>query len=248
MKILGVKIDNVTMDEAVNCIVSMIEDGGKHYVVTPNAEFLVDAQRDCKFRDVLNNADLSIPDGMGLVYASKFYGAPLSERVAGTDLVDKLCASAAGEGWSVFFLGGRRGVGERAAGILQKKYPGLNICGFYEGKKEEGGDEETLGAIAEVSGSVPLDILFVAYGHPDQEKWIARNLEELEVSVAIGVGGAFDFVSGAVPRAPLWMRRVGLEWLFRLYQEPWRWRRIFKAVIVFPVLVIKDITNANGRK
>ncbi len=249
MKILGVSVNNVTMQEALNRIDSMVKNGKKHYVVTPNAEFLVDAQKDKKFKRILNNADLAIPDGMGLIYASKLYGAPLAERVAGTDLVDQLCWQAAEKGWTVFFLGGLFGVGEKAAKKLSERYPGLNVCGFYEGKREEKYDEGTVQEIKTIVGDKRIDILFVAYGHRYQEKWIARNLGTLDVSVAVGVGGAFDFISCYIPRAPSWMRRAGLEWLFRLYQQPWRWKRIFKAVIVFPLLVIKDIViNAKGCK
>jgi len=244
MRILDVKVDNVTMRETVNLVKSMVADGTKHYVVTPNAEFLVDAQKDQEFKKIINQADLSVPDGMGVVYASKFYGDPLRERVAGTDLVEVLCKKAAEEGWSVFFLGGLYGVGEQAAEILRKKYPGLNICGFYEGKREEAHDAQTLSSIKKVSKGQRIDILLVAYGHNYQERWIARNFQKLDFNVALGIGGAFDFISGYISRAPLWMRRIGLEWLFRLLKQPWRWRRIFKAVVVFPFLVVKESSSS----
>ncbi len=248
MKILGVRVDNVTMSEAVEKVGQMIEAGGKHYVVTPNSEFIVDAQKDEQFKKVLNKAALSIPDGIGVVFASQLYGEPLKKRVAGTDLVEALCKKAAEEGWSVFFLGGLYRVGEKSAEILRKRYPELNVCGFYEGKREEAYDAQALQGIKRASkGRQKIDILFVAYGHDHQERWISRNLDKLNVSVAVGVGGAFDFISGFIPRAPLWMRRLGLEWLFRLIKQPWRWGRIFKAVIVFPFLIMKDVmTNANG--
>ncbi|MEA2020339.1 MAG: WecB/TagA/CpsF family glycosyltransferase [Patescibacteria group bacterium] len=240
MKILGVRVDNVTISEAVEKIGELVVDSGKHYVVTPNSEFIVDAQKDIKFKDILNNADLSIPDGMGVVIASRFYGTGLKQRVAGTDLVDKLCREAARKGWTVFFLGGLQGVGERSGKVLQKKYPQLKIAGTYEGKREKKYDQETVQGIKNILEGRRVDILFVAYGHGYQEKWIERNLERLPVSVAVGVGGAFDFISKYIPRAPVWMQRIGLEWLFRLVQQPWRWRRIFKAVVVFPWLVFKD--------
>ncbi len=248
MKILNVLIDNVIMQEAVSRIASMVKNGKKNYVVTPNAEFLVDAQKDREFRNILNSADLAIPDGMGLIYASRLYGVPLAERVAGTDLVDQLCRQAAEDDWTVFFLGGLFGVGEKAAEKLSEKYSGLNVCGFYEGKREKKYDEETIQEIKNIVGDQEIDVLFVAYGHRNQEKWIARNLGKLDVSVAVGVGGAFDFISGYIPRAPFWMRNAGLEWLFRLVQQPWRWKRIFKAVVIFPLLIAKDITNANRGK
>ena len=240
MRILDVKVDNVTMQETVDRIGNMVRSGDKHYVVTPNAEFLVAAQRDPEFKRILNQADLSIPDGMGVVYASKFYGDPLRERVAGTDLVEILCKKAAKEGWSVFFLGGLYGVGKRAAEVLRSRYPGLNVCGFYEGKREKAYDEQSLRSIKRVSKGHKIDILLVAYGHNYQEKWIARNSQRLDFTVSLGIGGAFDFISGYISRAPLWVRRVGLEWLFRLIKQPWRWRRIFKAVVVFPFLVLKE--------
>lgn len=279
ISILGVRIDNVTMEEAVARVGEMIEGGGKHYLVTPNPEFLVEAQRDKEFGRILSEADLSIPDGVGLLAAAKYLtfnlsvrpwflkliiyfiyglrvgGAVLfdrgflevvSERVSGSDLVSHLIEEAARQGGTVFLLGARGGVAERASQLLAANYPGLRVLGAYSGDPAPHSDKEVRKSIEKLSGGEHIDLLFVAYGHQKQEKWIARNLSYLDVSVAMGVGGAFDFISGEVRRAPRWLQSLGLEWFFRLLVQPWRWRRIFKAVVVFPWLVFKEkLTNAN---
>lgn len=229
ISILGVRIDNVTMEEAISRVEEMIRDGKKHYVVTPNPEFLVDAQKDQEFKRILNEADLSLPDGIGLVFASSVLGLPLSGRLSGTDFMEKLCEEAAKRGWGVFLLGAGEGVADQAAQVLAEKYPRLKVLGSSAGNTRDILDEGR-----------GVDLLFVAFGHKKQEKWIVRNLPHLNVAVAMGVGGAFDFISQKVRRAPRWIRRAGGEWFWRLLLEPWRARRIFKAVVVFPWLVLKD--------
>lgn len=240
MMILGVRVDNVGMDEAVKRVMDLIASGQKGYVVTPNPEFLVDAQQDDEFRRILNSSDLAIPDGFGLLLASRLVGEPVRARVSGVDLLEKLCKEATSRGWTVFLLGAGEGVAEKVAGLLANKYHNLRVVGYYAGNAEASFDSETLQQIRERLGGQPVDLLFVAFGHRRQEKWLDRNLRLLDVKVGIGVGGAFDFISGRVRRAPACLRRVGLEWLWRLLLEPRRIGRIYKAVVVFPWLVFKE--------
>jgi N-acetylglucosaminyldiphosphoundecaprenol N-acetyl-beta-D-mannosaminyltransferase len=225
MEILGVKIDNLTKEEALEKIEEFLEDNQQHYLVTPNPEFLVRAQEDEEFRRILNQADLAMPDGIGLIFASRLLGQPLKERVIGVDLMEKICQRAAQKKWSVFLLGGQEGVAEKAAENLRKRYQGLKI---EFGNSSPSFEQQPI-------------ILFVALGAPKQEKWIVQNLEKIpSVKLAIGVGGAFDFISGRVRRAPKLFRLLGLEWFWRLLRQPWRVSRIFNALVRFPWLVLKS--------
>lgn len=203
--VLGVKIDDVNMDGALGIVEKWIWNPGRHYVVTPNPEFVVAAQKDPIFRKILNDADLAIPDGMGLKLSGK-----IKNTFSGTDFMEKLVNLAAEKGFTAGFLGGREGIAEKCAECLLRKYPKLKIS-FASG---------------DIQAKIPpSDILFVALGHIKQEKWIANNLDKISVHVAMGVGGAFDYLGGFVPRAPIWMRNLGLEWLFRLIIQPWRIKR-----------------------
>lgn len=222
--ILGVRVDDITETEVLDRIESFILDGSPHQIVTVNPEFLVMAQDDRPFRDILNSADLSLADGVGLLWASRLLGKPLRERVAGSDLVYRLAQRAAARGYRLYLLGAAPGIGQKAALSLTERFPGLSIAGVYPGSP---GKEEEEGIVARIRDASP-HVLLVAYGAPAQDWWIHRNLERLGVPVSIGVGGALDFVSGRVQRAPHWMRNLGIEWLFRLVQEPWRWRRMLR--------------------
>ncbi|MDX1662694.1 MAG: WecB/TagA/CpsF family glycosyltransferase, partial [Candidatus Promineifilaceae bacterium] len=167
--------------------------------------------------------DLSLEDGVGIHYEARWLGNPLPERDAGSEQIFLLAADAAREGWRIFLLGAAPGVAEETAAILCAAYPGLRIAGTYAGSPAPEQNE----AIVERINRSRADLLFVAYGVPQEEKWIDRNRSRLEtVRVAIGVGGAFDFVAGRTVRAPEWVQRVGLEWAHRLLRQPWRWRRM----------------------
>lgn len=218
VNILGVKIDDVTQEEATQKIINWVKTGGKHYVVTPNPEFIVAAQADLEFKDIINRSDLSIPDGIGLRLTGK-----VVNRVTGTDLMFALIEIASQQGFSIGLLGGKDGVAQKSGEILRKKYPNLKITLAQEGG-EVAFDGNTQSALS-VGYMPPTDILFVAFGHGKQEKWIAQNLPSIPVKVAMGVGGAFDYISGNVPRAPKFLRQIGLEWLFRLVLQPWRIKR-----------------------
>jgi len=227
MEILGVRVDNLTMEEALEKIEGFLEDGQQHYIVTPNPEFLIEAQKDEEFRTILNQADLAMADGIGLIFASRFLGQPIKERVAGTDLMEQICQRASQKKWPVFLLGGEEGTAEKAAENLRKKYKGL--------------EAQILGTVPKGQSLRRPAILFVALGAPKQERWIVENLEKMPaIKLAMGVGGAFDFMAGRVRRAPKFLQASGLEWFWRGMLQPWRVRRISKAVIKFPYLVIKS--------
>ncbi len=219
---LGSKIHDVTYDEALAAIQYFVSTGKPHQVATSNPEFVMLAREDVEFGSILNNAALVVPDGVGLLWASRMLGYPLRQQVTGTDLVHRLMEISARRGYRVFLLGAAEGVAQRAAEHLQTLYPGLQIAGTYSGFPYPRYDEATI-SIIEEAGHV--DILLVAYGAPAQDKWIARNQARLGIPVAIGVGGVFDFISGRVRRAPPWVRQIGMEWLYRLLRQPWRWRR-----------------------
>jgi N-acetylglucosaminyldiphosphoundecaprenol N-acetyl-beta-D-mannosaminyltransferase len=229
ISILGVAVDDVTEEEVLARIAGFIAAGGSHQIATVNPEFVMAARRNAAFRAALAQADITTPDGFGLLLVARWRGTPFRGRVTGVDLVRRIAAVGAARGWSLFLLGAAPGIAERAAAVLQRTYPGLRIAGCYAGSPRAE-DEPAIQAL--VAAARP-DVLLVAYGHPAQELWIARNQPQLGVPVAIGVGGVFDYLSGALPRAPTWMRRLGMEWLYRLIRQPQRWRRILVAVPLF---------------
>lgn len=244
VRILGVRVDDVTTEETVAALAGYIAEGTPHQVVTVNPEFVVRAREDAAFRRVLEGADLALPDGQGLLIAARAYGRRLRERVCGSDLVPLLGRVGAERGWRLFFLGAAPGVAERAAEVLLRTSPGLRIVGTYAGSPAE---EEEEGIVERVRRAAP-DILFVAYGAPRQDLWIHRNLDRLGVPVCMGVGGSLDFVAGVARRAPIWMRRAGLEWLHRLVHQPWRWRRML-ALPRFAWLVLRErLADTEGKR
>ncbi len=229
---LGVRVDDLTIDEAVERIASFVQEGGAHQVATVNPEFVVAALEHPEFKCVLNEADLCVPDGVGLLWGSWLLRRPLRGRVPGIDLVWRLAEVAAERGWRLFLLGGFAGVGQRTAERLRRRYPALHIAGTYEGRPDDS-------AVADVVREAKPDILLVAYGAPAQDLWIARHKDSLGVPVAMGVGGTFDFIAGRAKRAPRWLRAFGLEWLHRLVHEPWRWRRML-ALPRFAILILRQ--------
>lgn len=223
LQILGVPVHRVSTDEVIELVRVYMKTPRLHQIATVNPEFVMAAQEDAEFRQVLMEADLCIPDGVGLLLAGRWMGQPLPERVAGSDLVYLLSELSAGECWRLFLLGSAPGVAEEAAQKLQMKYPRLEIAGTFAGSP----DPEENEAIIRMINQSQADMLFVAYGAPKQDKWIARNRTSLtNVRVAMGVGGSLDFITGRAVRAPSWVQNLGLEWLHRLFKEPWRWRRM----------------------
>lgn len=232
--ILGVPVDAITESGAVDWVAAALRDQHPRQVATINPEFVMRARHDGRFLQVLAQADLCIPDGYGVVWAARRLGHPLPERVAGVDFIRALARRGARDGWRFFFLGAGPGVAESAASVLQKAYPELVVAGCLAGSPEPADDPLTADAVR----AARTDVLLVAYGAPGQDLWIARNLPQSGARVAIGVGGAFDFISGRARRAPRWMQDRGLEWLHRLIKEPWRWRRML-ALPRFVLAVVR---------
>lgn len=222
IEILGVPVDAVTAGEALDWAARALANDRPHQVATVNPEFVMQARRDPEFAGVLGRADLCLPDGAGLLWAARHTGRPLPARVAGVDFVRALAREGAGAGWRFFLLGASPGVAEAAAAVLCREHGGLRVTGTLAGSPDPVEDGATVAAIRRAGA----DVLLVAYGAPAQDLWIARNLGATGARLGIGVGGAFDFIAGRAPRAPIWMQDRGLEWLHRLAHQPWRWRRM----------------------
>jgi N-acetylglucosaminyldiphosphoundecaprenol N-acetyl-beta-D-mannosaminyltransferase len=234
--ILGVPVDDLTMEQALARIEEFIQAGrstGRSYqIATVNADFVVNSLHDPELRRILQESDMATADGMPLVLGARLLGVPMADRVTGADLVPALAARAASKSYSVYLLGARPGVGLRAAEILQKRYPELQIAGVTSPPNVP--IQEMDRAILDHIKTTKPDILLVAFGNPKQEKWIRLYSHELGVPVCIGVGGTFDMIAGMTKRAPEWMQRHGLEWLFRLMQEPKRlWKRYVLDLFYF---------------
>ena len=219
--ILGVRVDDVTNEEALALVERFIAEREPRQICTVNPEFVMQAQQDGTFRQVINDAALCIPDGIGLLWAARRLRHPLRERVAGSTLVVQIAERAAQSGWRLYLLGAAPGIAKKAAAILLARYPGLVVAGAFPGSPAL--DEEN--DIVERIRLARPDVLLVAFGAPAQDLWIARNQPRLQVPVAMGVGGSLDFIAGVARRAPERIQRIGLEWLYRLICEPWRWRR-----------------------
>lgn len=240
--VLGVGINSVTRQKVLEFLLKGLKKGTKKlFVVTPNSEILVRAHHNARFKQVLNNASLALPDGTGVIWAGKLLGKKFKEKITGVDIMENLCQKAADYGLTVGFLGGGPKIAERTSECLRKKYPKLRIIFAKSGGKinESGASEEKNGR----DKIPPVDILFVAFGAPKQEFWISRHLDQLPIKVAIGVGGAFDYFSGRVLRAPKLIQKAGFEWLFRLILEPWRFKRQL-ALLEFIFLVLRERIRA----
>jgi N-acetylglucosaminyldiphosphoundecaprenol N-acetyl-beta-D-mannosaminyltransferase len=220
--ILGVEFDNINLSEAIEKIEGFIRSGKPHLIVTPNPEMVAYAQKDKDYKSILNSADLRLPDGVGIVLASRMLGENVKERVAGVDLIGALAGHAEAKRYSVYILGSKPGVAREAALALQKKFKDLKIAGTYHGYFSE---EEEKKVIENINSTKP-HILLVGIGFPKQEKFLAKNILSLKVPVMISVGGGIDVLAGKVRRAPGWMQRTGLEWFYRLLSEPGRFQRM----------------------
>ncbi len=261
--ILGVPFAPVTYREVLEQVRGFVERKERVYLTTPNPEFLVHASRDPLFLQVLKESALVLPDGIGILWAATYLAEPapknkllsvlhwlgslslilfrpsryyriLPQRVTGTDMMVQLAERSGKEHWRIFLLGAAPGVAEIAAENLRHRYPDTQIVGTFAGSPVA---EEEEAICRRINETAP-DLLFVAYGSPAQDLWIHRNLHRLtSVRVAMGVGGAFDFMAGKIRRAPRFMRSFGLEWLWRLAREPRRFKRIWRATLTFPQLV-----------
>lgn len=220
--VLGVSFDNLTMEEAVDRAWSLMGEGRSAYAVTPNPEIVMVCRSDPEARAAVAGADLTIPDGVGVIYGAKLRRTPLKEKVPGIDLTARLLERMAGEGKSVFLLGSKPGVAEAAGEKLRERWPGLGIAGTHDGYFTEDAP-----VLAEINAAKP-DLLLVCLGAPKQEKWMAANGGKLDVGLMIGAGGSLDVFAGNVQRAPEAWQKAGLEWLYRLLKEPRRIGRMMK--------------------
>ncbi|HEX3456787.1 MAG TPA: WecB/TagA/CpsF family glycosyltransferase [Candidatus Baltobacteraceae bacterium] len=219
--ILGCRLDPIDAGEAARRIVELARTAAGAQVVTLGTEMVVYAQSSERFRAIVNGSALSLCDTVGLLAVARKRGAPLRERVAGVELIEGLCREAAAQGLPIYFLGGAEGVAADAAAALSRRFPGLRVAGARNGYFSEAETPAVVAAIA-ASGA---RLLFAGLGSPRQEFWLADHLGETGCGAGIGVGGSFDVVAGRVARAPQSLRRLGLEWLYRLLKEPRRWRR-----------------------
>jgi N-acetylglucosaminyldiphosphoundecaprenol N-acetyl-beta-D-mannosaminyltransferase len=239
VRVLGIGIHDCDEAGAVEVIEAFLREqpARLHQVCTVNPEFVMEARRNPAFRRLVNNVDLATPDGVGIIAAGKLLRSPFKGRATGVALVDHLAAISARDGCSLFLLGAAPGVADEAARVMQRRYPGVKIAGTYAGSPRE---EDWPAILARLEDARP-DILVVAYGAPRQDLWIDAHRTELpgSIKLAMGVGGVFDYLSGRAPLAPPFVRRAGLEWLYRLVRQPWRWRRILR-VFAFGVLVVRQ--------
>ncbi len=238
ISIFGVNIDKLTLKDAEERVKSFLNSNTINTIYTPNTEIVMEARKDDELKELLNNGELVIPDGIGLVYASKIKKKTLPERVTGFDLSMKMLQIANENGYSIFLVGGKPGIADTAAENIKKEYPNINVVGSHHGYFKgthtgyKGHDEE-IQVINEINESKP-DIVFVGFGAPKQEKWIHENKNKLNCKVIIGNGGTVDILAGTVKRAPEIYQKLGLEWLYRLLKDPKR----IKRQMILPLFVL----------
>lgn len=242
VNLLNTWIDRVTLETAAEQIAQFVQSRTPHQVVTANVDFIRLGQENLDFQDLINSADLVVPDGMPLVWASRLQGNPLPQRTTGVDLMHVCARIALAQDRSIFLLGAGQGIADEAAMVLTARYPGLRIAGTYSPSRAMLlDDSETI--VRMIREAQPA-FLLVALGAPRQEEWIHAHLHALQVPVCIGVGGAFDMVAGRVQRAPIWMQHTGLEWLFRLSREP---QRLWKRYLIHDLPVFVRLVRQSRR-
>ena len=220
--VMGIAFDNVTMEEALARACELLTLARAAYVVTPNAEIAYEALPDAQLRQLLNGADMVLPDGAGVVLASKILKKPLRQKVAGVDFAAGLLQELSKTGGRLYLLGSKPGVAEQAAQKMLEQAPGLVVCGMADGYFQ---DEAAV--VQKINAAAP-DVLFVCLGAPKQELFMRAHQKELNVRLMVGLGGTLDAFAGTVKRAPKWMIRLNLEWLYRLIKEPKRFRRMLR--------------------
>lgn len=229
VNVLGVDIDNLTLNEAVDKALSLISEHRCAYMVTPNPEIVMAAWDDPKVSKAIENADLVIPDGVGVMQAARILGTPLREHMPGIDAATEIIKRLASRGGSVFLYGARPGVAEKAAERMKQRFPGLVICGTNDGY---GNDD---GAVVSKINAAKPDFVMVCLGVPKQELWMAKHAAKLDAGLMAGLGGTIDVFSGQAKRAPLIWQKLSLEWLYRCFEEPKRFRKIKRI----PQFIIK---------
>ncbi len=239
IQFLNTKIDNLTMKEAVDAIKELVIKNDHSYVVTPNLDHIVLIEKDKEFRRAYKKADLILADGKPLIWISKWLKRPIKEKVSGSDLFPQVCKMAAENGFSIFILGAMEGVAQKAAQKLKKTYPGLMVVGYYSPPHGFENNEDEINNIVDMINKSNADILAVALGAPKGEKFIYQVRNRISVSVSMQIGATIDFIAGRIKRAPKWMSNHGLEWLYRIFQDP---KRMFKRYVrdaweIIPIII-----------
>jgi N-acetylglucosaminyldiphosphoundecaprenol N-acetyl-beta-D-mannosaminyltransferase len=241
VNICNVLIDNVSMQETLDVIEDLIAKGQPRYITNANVDIVVRCNRDPEFARYYAQGTLDVADGVPLMWAAKFLGSPLKEKVSGSDLVPKVCELANRKGYKLFFLGGRPGAADAARDKLQRILKDLKVVGTYAPPFGFEKDQAELQKISRMVKEAKPDILFVGLGAPKQERWIEKYHREVGVPVSMGVGVTFEFIAGVVKRAPKWMQNIGLEWFWRLMMEPGRlWKRYLVDDLQFFVLLVRQ--------
>lgn len=238
VNVLGIKFSNVNMEQAVKKAVDLINNDGNKMIFTPNPEIVIEASKDEKLANIINDADMVVADGIGVVIGSKIIGKPLPERVAGYDLVQNIFKEIKNTDKTVYFFGAAPNVAKTAAKKMEELHNGLKVVGTHNGYFDN--DDEIINEI----NSLKPDILLVGLGAPKQEYWIYNNKDKLDVNLSIGVGGSFDVMAGQVKRAPMFFRKLGLEWFYRLITQPTRAKRMLRL----PLFLIKVILTGRRYK
>ena len=236
MRLMNSEIDNLTMDETLDAIDSLIKEDNCSYVVTPNVDHIVQLEKDEELKRVYENASLILTDGKPLIWISNWYKTPIKEKISGSDLFPRVCDLAAKKGYTMYLLGAAEGVADKAAKNLMNKYKGLNIVGTYSPPFGFEKDKLELKKIERQIQEVHPDILIVGLGCPKQEKYMYYHCKELDVPISFGLGASIDFEAGNIKRAPRWMSEHGLEWLYRITQDP---KRLAKRYLVDDMKIIR---------
>ncbi len=229
MRFMNTKIDNLTMNEALERMDELIREDRCAYVVTPNVDHIVQLERGGPLTEVYKDADLILTDGKPLIWISKWYGTPIKEKISGSDLFPHLCKLAAKKGYKMFFLGAAEGVAAKAAENLKKRFKGLQVVGTYSPPFGFEKDETEMTKVKVMIKETNPHILIVGLGCPKQELFILHNKDELNVPLSLGLGASLDFEAGNIKRAPKWMADHGLEWVYRITQDP---KRLAKRYLV----------------
>ena len=236
MKFMNTEIDNLTMGETLQAVDQLIQENKSAYVVTPNVDHIVQLETSKELQDVYNNASLILTDGKPLLWIAKWYGTPIKEKLSGSDLFPLLCDMAAKKGYKMFFLGAAEGVAAKAAKNLAKRYKGLQVVGTYSPPFGFENNEDEMDKIKKMIKKVEPHILVVGLGCPKQEKFMYHYCKELGVPISFGLGASLDFEAGNVKRAPKWMANHGLEWLFRITQDP---KRMAKRYLIDDTKILR---------
>ena len=236
MRFMNSYVDNVTKEEAIEYIEHCIKARKIGHVITPNVDQIIRIERDSYFKEICDNAELLLVDGTPIMWISRWYGRPIKEKICGSDLVPDLCKVAAKKGYSVFLLGAADGVAAKAAENLKRKYPGLKVVGTYSPPFGFEKDKTEVEHINKMLFDSKADMLFVGMGVPKQDIFIYENMHKYQIPMSFSIGAAIDFEAGVQKRAPKWINKIGMEWLYRLFSNP---KRMFKRYIIDDMKIFK---------